>query len=85
MSSKGKFEGVLLAATIINDDNKLFPTAYRITKSGNIESWLWFLTGVYEAIGMPNGLVLASDRQKELSNFKKIYSFTEHGVSFSVP
>ncbi|KAJ0972417.1 hypothetical protein J5N97_020376 [Dioscorea zingiberensis] len=76
---KGKFKGVMLTATAIDGANRLFPVAYGVAESENIESWSWFLNGLYEAIGMPNGLVLTSNRQKGLEEaISKIYPLVEH-------
>ncbi|XP_039131891.1 uncharacterized protein LOC120268648 [Dioscorea cayenensis subsp. rotundata] len=76
---KGKYKGVMLAATSIDGANRLFPVAYGIVESENIESWTWFLSALYEAIGMPNGLVLASNRQKRLEEaISKIYPLAEY-------
>ena len=40
---KGKFNGVLVAATSIDDNNGMFPVAYAVLESENTNSWTWFL------------------------------------------
>ncbi|XP_039135693.1 uncharacterized protein LOC120273109 [Dioscorea cayenensis subsp. rotundata] len=76
---KGKYKGVMAAASAIDKCNQLFPLAYGILELENIESWTWFLNGLYEAIGLPNGLVLASDRQKGLEEaICRVYPSVEH-------
>ncbi|XP_039120415.1 uncharacterized protein LOC120256815 [Dioscorea cayenensis subsp. rotundata] len=69
----------MAAASAIDGCNQLFLVAYGILESENIESWTWFLNGLYEAIGLPNGLVLASDRQKRLEEaICRVYPSVEH-------
>ncbi|KAL4583183.1 hypothetical protein LXL04_007749 [Taraxacum kok-saghyz] len=48
---KGKFNGVLVAATGIDSNNSIFPIAYVLLKSENTPSWTWFLKLLREAIG----------------------------------
>ncbi|XP_039123290.1 uncharacterized protein LOC120259897 [Dioscorea cayenensis subsp. rotundata] len=72
----------MASASVIDGYNQLFPVAYGILESENIESWTWFLNGLYEAIGLPNGLVLASDRQKDLEEaICRVHPAVEHRVS----
>nr|XP_043633613.1 uncharacterized protein LOC122604814 [Erigeron canadensis] len=63
---KGKFNGVLAAATGIDGNNSIFPIAYGVLESENTKSWTWFLESLKKAIGTPNGLVISSDMQKGL-------------------
>nr|KAJ0184970.1 hypothetical protein LSAT_V11C900474590 [Lactuca sativa] len=63
---KGKFNGVLAAATSIDGNNGMFPVAYGVLEAENTKSWTWFLTSLQKAIGTPNGLVISSDMQKGL-------------------
>jgi hypothetical protein len=39
---KGKFNGVLVAATGVDGDNSIFPVAYSVLESENKNSWIWF-------------------------------------------
>ncbi|XP_039146853.1 uncharacterized protein LOC120284116 [Dioscorea cayenensis subsp. rotundata] len=76
---KGKYKGVMAATSAIDGCNRLFPVTYGILESENIKSWTWFLNGLYEAISLPNGLVLASDRQKDLKEaICRVYPSVEH-------
>ncbi|GJS87131.1 hypothetical protein Tco_0769767 [Tanacetum coccineum] len=93
---KGKFNGVLVAATGIDGNNSIFPVAYGVLESENTKSWTWFLNLLKEAIGTPNGLVISSDMQKGLEvaisevypnairylndNHKKIWSVSKFGT-----
>nr|XP_043630107.1 uncharacterized protein LOC122601410 [Erigeron canadensis] len=58
---KGKFNGVLVAATGIDGNNSIFPVAYSVLESENTNSWTWFLESLKKAIGTPDGLVIFSD------------------------
>nr|KAJ0199389.1 hypothetical protein LSAT_V11C600310450 [Lactuca sativa] len=69
---KGKFNGVLAAATSIDGNN----VAYGVLEAENTKSWTWFLTSLQKAIGTPNGLVYPNIEHRECirhlcSNFKK--------------
>nr|GEX54034.1 uncharacterized protein [Tanacetum cinerariifolium] len=76
---KGKFNGVLVAATCIDGNNSIFPVAYRVLESENTKSWTWFLNLLKEAIGTPNGLVISSDMQKGLEvAISEVYPNVEH-------
>ncbi|KAI3827087.1 hypothetical protein L1987_01151 [Smallanthus sonchifolius] len=61
---KGKFNGVVVAATSVDYNSSIFHVAYGVLESENKTSWLWFLELLKKAIGMPNGLVISSDMQK---------------------
>ncbi|XP_052624769.1 uncharacterized protein LOC111907821 [Lactuca sativa] len=76
---KGKFNGVLTAATSIDDNNGMFPVAYGVLESENIKSWTWFLKSLEKAIGTPNGLVISSDTQKGLEvAITEVYPNIDH-------
>ena len=76
---KGKFNGVLAAATGIDGNNSIFPLAYSVLESENTKSWTWFLELVKKAIGTPEGLVISSDMQKGLASaIMQIYPTVEH-------
>ncbi|XP_078160177.1 uncharacterized protein LOC144555650 [Carex rostrata] len=76
---KGKFNGVLAAATGIDGNNCMYPIAYGVLESENTESWAWFLRELQRAIGTPNGLVISSDTQKELeAAIGLVYPSVEH-------
>ncbi|KAI3519078.1 hypothetical protein L1887_08086 [Cichorium endivia] len=76
---KGKFNGVLAAATSIDGNNGMFPVAYGVLESENTNSWTWFLRLLEKAIGTPNGLVISSDMQKGLEvAITQVYPNVEH-------
>nr|GEV84374.1 hypothetical protein [Tanacetum cinerariifolium] len=68
---KGKFNGVLVAATGIDGNSSMFPVAYGILELKNTSSWIWFLKLLKKAIETPHGLVISSDMQKGLENISK--------------
>ncbi|GJW22322.1 hypothetical protein Tco_0032944, partial [Tanacetum coccineum] len=76
---KGKFNGVLVAATGIDGNSSMFPVAYGILESENTSSWIWFLELLKKAIGTPHGLVISSDMQKGLEvAITQVYPDAEH-------
>ncbi|XP_020108011.1 uncharacterized protein LOC109723913 isoform X2 [Ananas comosus] len=76
---KGKYKGVLAAATAIDGNKWLFPVAYAVIESENIDSWEWFLRNLQLGIGNPEGLVISSDRQKGLDEAVfRVYPLVEH-------
>ncbi|MFS7904830.1 putative transposase, MuDR, plant, MULE transposase domain-containing protein [Helianthus anomalus] len=76
---KGKFNGVLVAATSVDGNNSIFPVAYGVLESENKTSWIWFIDLLKKAIGTPDGLVFSSDMQKGLDvAITQIYSNVEH-------
>ncbi|CAH1443875.1 unnamed protein product [Lactuca virosa] len=76
---KGKFNGVLAAATSIDGNNGMFPVAYGVLEAENTKSWTWFLASLKKAIGTPNGLVISSDMQKGLElAITQVYPNIEH-------
>ncbi|GKA63075.1 hypothetical protein Tco_0762681 [Tanacetum coccineum] len=75
---KGKFNGVLVAATGIDGNSSMFPVAYGILESENTSSRIWFLELLKKVIGTPHGLVISSDMQKRLEGAAKTYSVNVH-------
>nr|KAJ0204105.1 hypothetical protein LSAT_V11C500286440 [Lactuca sativa] len=76
---KGKFNGVLAAATGIDGNRHMFPVAYGVLESENTKSWTWFLKLLQKAIGTPDGLVISSDMQKGLgAAITQVYPNAEH-------
>ncbi|KAL4555574.1 hypothetical protein LXL04_038197 [Taraxacum kok-saghyz] len=76
---KGKFNGVLAAATGVDGNNSIFPIAYCVLESENTQSWTWFLESLKKAIGTPSGLVISSDMQKGLeAAIMHVYPNVEH-------
>ncbi|KAJ9552716.1 hypothetical protein OSB04_016761 [Centaurea solstitialis] len=76
---KGRFNGVLAAATSIDGNNGMFSVAYGVLESENTKSWTWFLESLKKAIGTPHGLVISSDMQKGLEvAITQVYPNVEH-------
>ncbi|KAL4556397.1 hypothetical protein LXL04_039048 [Taraxacum kok-saghyz] len=76
---KGKFNGVLAAATGVDGNNSIFPVAYAVLESENTQSWTWFLESLRKSIGNPDGLVISSDMQKGLEvAMMNVYPNIEH-------
>nr|XP_043616017.1 protein FAR-RED ELONGATED HYPOCOTYL 3-like [Erigeron canadensis] len=76
---KGKYNGVLAAATGIDGNNSIFLVAYSVLESEITASWTWFLESLKRAIGTPDGLVISSDMQKGLEvAIKHVYPNVEH-------
>ncbi|KAL4572798.1 hypothetical protein LXL04_019583 [Taraxacum kok-saghyz] len=76
---KGKFNGVLAAATGVDANNSIFPIAYSVLESENTQSWTWFLESLKKSIGTPSGLVISSDMQKGLEvAIMHVYPNVEH-------
>ncbi|XP_077249170.1 uncharacterized protein LOC143888613 [Tasmannia lanceolata] len=65
---RGKYKGILLAATTLDGDGGLFPLAFAVVENENFDSWLWFLLLLRQRV-MPvdknnNEFTISSDRMK---------------------
>ena len=58
----GKYKGTLLIAMECDGNNQLFPLAFAITKSDNIDSWGWFLACIRNRVTQRTGISVISDR-----------------------
>ncbi|KAL5711160.1 hypothetical protein ACHQM5_021649 [Ranunculus cassubicifolius] len=63
---KGKYKGVLLAATSKNGNNGLFQLAMAVVCAENDENWIWFMKQMKVVIGDRLNLVFISDRHHGL-------------------
>ena len=67
---KGPFPGQLLTAVSVSLDpnNGIYPVAYGIVETENIESWTWFLEQLGEDLDLEcnSNFTFISDRQKVL-------------------
>ncbi|WOK98760.1 hypothetical protein Cni_G07472 [Canna indica] len=59
---RGKYSGVLMIATSINEENRLFPVAFAVTEIEKTETWEWFLNELFRCIPGYRGLSIMSDR-----------------------
>ena len=57
-----KYQGTLLIAMRCDGNNQLFPLAFAITKSENIDSWGWFLACIINRVTQQMGICVISDR-----------------------
>ncbi|RWR87935.1 hypothetical protein CKAN_01689900 [Cinnamomum micranthum f. kanehirae] len=62
----GKYPGVLLLAVTYDGNHKLFPIAFAFAEAECRDSWEWFLTNLFMALGSPKNLTIVSDHQKGL-------------------
>lgn len=65
---KGPYRGVLLSAIALDADSGIFPLAFCICEAENYDSWGYFLSLLYEFIGVDDHrpVTIISDRQKGL-------------------
>ncbi|XP_077242449.1 uncharacterized protein LOC143882961 [Tasmannia lanceolata] len=67
---RGKYKGILLAATAVDGDGGLFPLAYAVVENEMYESWLWFLRLLRQRVILAeknnNEFTISSDRMKGL-------------------
>ncbi|XP_038882402.1 uncharacterized protein LOC120073671 [Benincasa hispida] len=57
-----KYKGMLLIATCIDGNNKIYPIAFSIVDGENDASWTWFMTHLKASIGDVLNLVIILDR-----------------------
>ena len=58
----GKYKGTLLIAMGTDANFQLFPLAFAIVESENIESWTWFMACIRHSVTSREGLCVISDR-----------------------
>lgn len=63
---RGKYPCMLFCAMTYDGDHKLFPLAFAIAKSQDLETWEWFLAAVNQALGPVQNLTIVFDREKDL-------------------
>ncbi|XP_077222184.1 uncharacterized protein LOC143856026 [Tasmannia lanceolata] len=65
---RGKYRGILLAATGIDGNGGLFPLAFAVVEGESYESWLWFLLPFRHTMmsAKRNVIMIASNRMKGL-------------------
>lgn len=73
---KGPFPGQILTAVGLDSNNGIYPVAYAIVETENINSWTWFLEHLGDDLDLnsSSNFTFISDRQKVPSNF--LFTFT---------
>lgn len=68
---KGPFPGQLLTAVSVDSNNGIYPLAYGIVETENLESWTWFLEQLADDLDLVanSNFTFISDRQKVLYLF----------------
>jgi len=61
----GPYEGTLLGAVALNDDNHQLDVVYAAMLRENNDDWLWFLNVLHECLGGMKH-VITSDRHKSI-------------------
>lgn len=76
---KGKYKGVLAAATRIDGNKYMLSVAFAVMESENANSWQWFLRNLKLRIGETEGLTILSNRQKRLDKvLARVYHEKEY-------
>ncbi|XP_052623814.1 uncharacterized protein LOC111889772 [Lactuca sativa] len=78
---KGPFPGQVLSAVGLDSNNGIYPLAYGIVESENIESWKWFLDNLGDDLdlGRNSNFTFISDRQKGLHTaVEQLFPNDEH-------
>lgn len=67
---KGPYGGQLLTAVGLDANNQMYPIAWAVVETKNIDSWSWFLLLLAEDLGVlgGSGCTVMSDQQKGLLN-----------------
>ncbi|XP_010533352.1 PREDICTED: uncharacterized protein LOC104809156 [Tarenaya hassleriana] len=77
----GKFKGVLLVAVCQDGNNHIYPIAFGVVDSENVDSWEWFLMQLRSSIEDNENLVFISDRHASiLRTIAKIFPLAKHGI-----
>ena len=65
---KGPFPGQILTAVSVDSNNGIYPLAYAIVESENMQSWKWFLDCLGDDLDLyaNSNFTFISDRQKVL-------------------
>ncbi|XP_028082628.1 uncharacterized protein LOC114283957 [Camellia sinensis] len=76
---KGKFKGNLLAASVKDGNQGLFPLAIAIVDSENVANWFWFLQHLANVVSNDRTLTFLPDRHTGLINsIPKIFPSAHH-------
>lgn len=64
---KGKYKGTLLTASAQDANQQIFPLAFSVVDTENIESWKWFLQQLALQIPSTSDLAFVSDRSSSIA------------------
>ena len=59
---KGKYMSVMFVATLMDDNEQIYPLAFGFSDRENDQSYAWFLTEFRNVIGSPPTLLIISYR-----------------------
>ncbi|WOL01225.1 hypothetical protein Cni_G09939 [Canna indica] len=77
---RGKYPGVLMIATSIDAENRLFPVAFAVIEIEKIKSWEWFLDELFRCIPGYRGLSIMSDRNLGIiAAVRNVFPNAAHG------
>ncbi|MQM13362.1 hypothetical protein Taro_046287 [Colocasia esculenta] len=80
---KHRVQGVILAASALNDNNELFTVAYSIEDSETYENWVYFLQNLKKALLSDRRIAFLSERGKGLKEeISDIFLNDHHGYYF---
>ncbi|XP_013589656.1 uncharacterized protein LOC106373754 [Brassica napus] len=75
-----KYKGVLLTASRQDGNFQVFPMAFAIVDSEDIEAWTWFLQKVERLLADSSNLAIISDRATSIANAVScVYPQAHHG------
>ncbi|XP_056848944.1 uncharacterized protein LOC108831557 [Raphanus sativus] len=78
---KGKYKGVLLAATALDGNSNLYPVAFAVVDSENDRSWDWFMRQLKLVVADERSLAFISDRNTSLCKaIENVYPLSQHGI-----
>ncbi|GKA63316.1 mutator type transposase [Tanacetum coccineum] len=78
---KGPYPGQLLTAMSVDPNNGIYPLAYGLVETENIESWTWFLTQLGDDLDLykNSNFTFVSDRQKGIIQaIANLFPIAEH-------
>ena len=75
----GRFKGQLVAATIVDGHNWMFPVAVGVLEIELEERWTWFLENLRDLTGHPPGFTIHTDACKGLEKaVEAVFPKVEH-------
>ncbi|KAG9458883.1 hypothetical protein H6P81_003391 [Aristolochia fimbriata] len=75
----GKYKGYLLIATSFDGDNRLFPLAFALVETENIDTWTWFISCLARHVVRGRSpMCIISDRHSGIIESKKGCLSTPH-------